>query len=158
MVNEDFVDATPHPLFTPKPWPPHCNHKKSILTSVAETSDVEMSDSHDGALFKPGSENPVTPDDSAAESNEPTPCSKKQNAQTVKKAMAKMEVRKSGAKTADKKNVEIVPASDEEQPEEPKPKKVKVKVHNEINIAAKKIKKNKIQNNYGDMVKSMSGK
>jgi hypothetical protein len=117
-----------------------------------------MSDSHDGALFEPESENPVTPDNSAAKSNEPTPHAKKQNTQTVQKATAKMEARKSGAKTADRKNVEIVPALDEEQPEEPKPKKVKVKVHDEINIAVKKIEENKIQNNYGDMVKSMSGK
>jgi hypothetical protein len=51
-----------------------------------------------------------------------------------------------------------VPASDEEQPQEPKPKKVKVKVHNEINIAAKKIddETQGKRNKYGDMVKSMA--
>jgi hypothetical protein len=52
MVNEDFVDATPCPLFTPKPWPPHHNCRNSILTSVTETSDIEMADNHDRDLVE----------------------------------------------------------------------------------------------------------
>jgi hypothetical protein len=60
---------------------------------------------------------------------------------------------------ADKYEEEIVPASDEEQPQEPKPKKMKVKVCDEINIAVKKIEDGTqgTWNKYGDMVKSMSG-
>jgi len=52
----------------------------------------------------------------------------------------------------------VVPASAEGQPQEPKLKKVKVKVHDEINIMAKKIedKTQGAQNKYGNMVKSMS--
>jgi hypothetical protein len=51
-----------------------------------------------------------------------------------------------------------VPASNEEQPQEPKPKKVKVKVHNEINIMAKKTedKTQGMWSKYGDIVKTMA--
>jgi hypothetical protein len=50
-----------------------------------------------------------------------------------------------------------VPASDEERPQEPKLKKVKVKVRNEINIMAKKIedKTQGTRSKYSDTVKSM---
>jgi hypothetical protein len=39
-ADEDFVNATPHPPFTPKPWPPICNKKKANPIPVAETTDV----------------------------------------------------------------------------------------------------------------------
>jgi hypothetical protein len=157
MVNEDFVDATPHPLFTPKSWPPHHNHKNSILTSVTETSDIEVGDNHDRALFEP-----VAAGDSAVESDEPSPPLKKCKAQTVQKATVKVEQRKGGEKMVDqKKKDETAPTSNNEPLQEPKPKKVKVKMHDEINIAANKIKVNKIegtQSKYGNMVKAMSSK
>jgi hypothetical protein len=43
-ADEDFVNATPRPPFTPKPWPPLHNKNKANLTPVAEISDVEMPD------------------------------------------------------------------------------------------------------------------
>jgi hypothetical protein len=50
-----------------------------------------------------------------------------------------------------------MPASDEERPQEPKPKKVKVRVCNEINIMAKKIEDETqgTWSKYSDIVKSM---
>jgi hypothetical protein len=52
------------------------------------------------------------------------------------------------------------PASDEEQPQEPKAKKVKLNVRDEINIAAKKIenKTEGMRSKYGDIIKSMSSR
>jgi hypothetical protein len=52
-ANKDFVNATPHPPFTPKPWPPIRNKKKANPIPVAETTDVKMSDDVDNASFIP---------------------------------------------------------------------------------------------------------
>jgi len=138
MANEDMVDATPRPLFTPKPWPPPRNRKTSNLIPVAETSDIEMSD---GALFV---ENSDAMDESADECDEQSPPAKKEKAQAPQKAMAGVGVKSDGVKTAVKKkkvddsDVEMVPPSDEEPPQ---PKK-KMKVRDEINITTKKIEEN----------------
>jgi hypothetical protein len=40
-ADEDFVNATPCPPFTPKPWPPLHIKNKANLTPVAEISDVD---------------------------------------------------------------------------------------------------------------------
>jgi hypothetical protein len=151
-ADEDFVDATPRPPFTPKPWPPPRNQKKANLIPVAEISDVEMSDDVAMASFVPPcSRKSISDDDSAVESDNPPP-TKKSKARTARKDAGEVGKRK---KADDE---EIVPASDEEQPEEPKLKKVKVKVRDEINIMAKKIedKTQGTRNKYGNMVKSMS--
>jgi hypothetical protein len=66
---------------------------------------------------------------------------------------------KAKKRKAEKDAEEIVPASDEEPPEEPKPKKVKPKMHEAINTVVANIEENKSQENknkYGNMVKSMS--
>jgi hypothetical protein len=157
MINEDFVDATPRPLFTPKSWPPHRNLKNSVLTSAAETSDIEMGDNHDGALFEPVA---AGDSESAVESDEPSPPPKKRKAQTVQKAAVNVEQRKGVEKTAadGEKKVETAPGSDNEPLQEPKPKKMKVKMRDAINIAAKKIEANAIegtQSKYGHMVKAI---
>ena len=161
-ANEDLVDSTPHPPFTPKIWPPLHNKNKANPIPVVDISDVEMSDDVDNTSFVPSySKKFVSEDDSAIESDNPPPF-KRSKAQTAGKAIAKVGIkvtRKVGKKTkADEYNEEIVPASDEEQPQEPKLKKVKVKMHNEINIVAKKIenKTQETQSKYGDIVKSMS--
>jgi hypothetical protein len=169
-ADEDFVDATPRPLFTPKPWPPPHSQKTANLVPISEISDVEMSndvemsDGVDKASFvSPCSKKLAGEDDSAVESDSPPPLLKQPRAQTAGKATAKVGMKVAGKtvkKTkADKYEEEIVPASDEEQPQEPKPKKMKVKVRDEINIAAKKIEDGTqgTWNKYGDMVKSMSG-
>ncbi|KAF8802625.1 hypothetical protein BYT27DRAFT_7260921 [Phlegmacium glaucopus] len=150
MANEDMVDTTPRPSFTPKPWPPPRNHKTSNLIPIAESSDsdVEMSGS---AFF-------VEISDVMDESTDDEPSSPaKKRARATQKAMAGVGVKSSGAKTAVKKkvddsDVEIVPPSDEELP---KPKKVKVR--DEINIATKKMEGGEDRGNkYRNMVKSMS--
>jgi hypothetical protein len=72
------------------------------------------------------------------------------------------DLQKGGKKTTDENQmVKVAPTSDNEQLQEPKPKKMKVKMHDEINIAAKKIEANKIEgahslSKYGHMVKYMS--
>jgi len=157
-ADEDTVDATPHPPFTPKPWPPLHNQKKANLIPVAEISnvemsdDVKMSDDVDKASFVlPCSRKSISDDDSAVESDGPPPI-KKSKAQMARKVAGEAGKRKKDD------NGGVVPASAEGQPQEPKPKKVKVKVCNEINIMAKKIedKTQGAQNKYGNMVKSMS--
>jgi hypothetical protein len=158
-ADEDFVNATPHPPFTPKPWPPVRNKKKANPIPVAETTDVKMSDDVDNASFiPPCSEKFVSEDDSAAESDNRPPPAKRPKAQTAGRATAKAGIKVTGEvgkKTkADKNDAEIVPVSDEEQS---KPKKVKVKVRNEINTMARKIEDETqgTRSKYGDIVKSM---
>jgi arylsulfatase A-like enzyme len=54
-----------------------------------------------------------------------------------------------------------VPTSDDEPSQKPKLKKVKIKVHDEVNIVAKKIESEETQGiwrKYGDMVRLMSSK
>lgn len=114
-----------------------------------------MGNDFNKASFAPvPSEQLVAEDESAIESDNPTPLAKKQ-----KKATGTVGAK---AKVAKKKkkvygDEEIVPASDEEQM--PKLKKVKVKVRNEIDFATKKIEENQVKGNkYGDMLKSISSK
>ena len=164
LANEDMIDATPRPPFTPKPWPPPRNRKNAKLVPITESSDVKMGDDFDKASFVPvPSEQSVAEDESAIKSDDPTPPSKKQKAQVTEKATGTVGAKPgASAKVAKKKkkvdrDKEIVPASDEEQT--PKPKKVKVKVRDEINIAAKNMEENEVKGSkYGDMVKSMSSK
>ena len=69
MANADQLDATPCPVFTPKP----CNQAQ-YSPPPTETSDVEMLDDHDfnKAKFEPPStDNSVTEDDSAVKSDPP---------------------------------------------------------------------------------------
>ena len=51
MANEDIVDATPRPQFTPKPRPPARNRKNTALDPVAEVSDG--SDNYNLLAFQP---------------------------------------------------------------------------------------------------------
>ena len=154
-ADKDIVDATPRPAFTPKPWPPPHNKKKANLIPVAKISDVEMSGVDDGSFVPPRSEKSVSVDDSAVESDNPPPA-KRPKAQTAGKATAEVEIkatREAGKnKKVDKYDSE---ASDEETP---KPKKVKVKVRDEINTMARKIEDETqgMPSKYGDIVKSMT--
>jgi hypothetical protein len=158
MANEDMVDATPRPPFTPKPWPPPRNRKKVKPVPNAESSEVEIGDDNLDLDFDKTSLTPVPSDDSITEdeSDDPTPPAKKQKIQATEKA-----TRTAGASAkvaAKKKKVdrdeEVVATSDEEQT--PKPKKVQAKVRDEINFAVKKMENEVKGNKYGDMVKSMS--
>lgn len=160
MVNEDLVDATPRPPFTPKPWPRPHKQASSDLTPLAETSDVDLSDNFEKASFiPPASERSVTADESAVDSDAATPVAKKLKVEP-KKAVAKTAGKKKATakkadkqKQADQSDVEIVDA----EPQEPKRKKPRMR--DEIDVAAKKIGENESQGNkYARMVKSMLGK
>jgi hypothetical protein len=103
---------------------------------VETSDDVEISDDVDSTSFiPPCSKKSVSEDDSAVESDSPPPV-KRSKAQIAGKATAKVGIkatRKVEKKTkADEDDEEIVPASNEERPQEPKPKKVKLKVHNVV--------------------------
>jgi hypothetical protein len=138
MANEDLVDATPRPPFTPKPWPQPHKQASSDLTPLAETSDVDLSDNFKKASFTPPtSKRSVTTDESAVDSDMPTPVTKKLKVEP-KKAMVKTAGKKKAmAKKADKKP----------------------RMQDEFNVAAKKIRENESQGNkYASMMKSMSGK
>jgi hypothetical protein len=164
MANEDIVDMTPRPPFTPKPWPPPRNRKAAELIPIAESADVEMGDEFDAQSFAPAlpEEESVTEDESAVESDT-TPRPKKQKAQA--KNIREVEVKSVGGKVAAKRkkvdrDEEIVPASDDELiPRPKKVKVVKVPVRDGIDMAAKKIVENEVKGNkYSGMVKTMFGK
>jgi type II secretory pathway pseudopilin PulG len=191
IANEDMVDATPRPIFTPKPRPLSRNQRNSPLTPFADTSDIE---SLVETPFKPdsASKNLADTDDSSEDDDTPVPPSKKSKAKITQKATsARVDVKKPGKTTGLKRGVvddveDDIPAldsgetagrkrkvldvegdiplgSDEEQPQQPKPKKVKAKMRDEINVAAMKMIENEKEpegNMYAQMVKSMgtSGK
>jgi hypothetical protein len=115
-----------------------------------------MSDDFDRASFVlPRSEMSATVDDSAVESNAPTPPPKKQKIQekAAVKTAAKTTAKKAGGKKhVDEPDVEIMP-SNAEPPQEPKGKKKKKMVRDKIN---KKIEGNANSGNkYGDMMRAM---
>jgi len=165
MANEDIVDATPCPAFMPKLWPAPKNHKNACLTPIVETSDGEIFDDFDAASFAPAySEKSVANNDSAIKNEGPPPPAKRLKVEKVGKAMTTARVMPVGVKVAGKRKKadddadEIVPASEEELPQEPKVKKVKVKVRDEIDIVMKKMGEDKIWNKYSNMVKSVPSK
>ncbi|KAH9166464.1 hypothetical protein EDB89DRAFT_1910690 [Lactarius sanguifluus] len=103
LANEDLVDATPRPLFTPK------RHMGDNSTQAVE-SDV------------------------------PPPPGKK-----LKGAHKKAVVTRAATKATSRKNkranklIAKSAGSGAEPPQEPKPKKIKVRIRDEINVAAKKM-------------------
>lgn len=150
MNNEDVADATPRPAFTPKSRPLPRNHRKSILAPVAEDSDVEASDPAGIEPFEPcWSEGLASKEGSDSESD-PPPLAKKLKTQPTGKATAdpvrakpagKQRKAVSPPKSSDD---EAMPASDEEPPQ-PKPKKAKVLVRDQINEVTRNIEQSKIQ-------------
>jgi len=138
IANENIVDATPHPHFSPKPWPPPYNHKGAKLVPIAELDDTEISHESDNIPLTPApSEQSVTEGESTTEDDE-SPPAKQKRVYVTKKHTG---VKPAGEKIVENKkangNEDIVTESDEEKT--PKPKKVKVKVHDEIDIATKKM-------------------
>jgi len=69
MVDEDMVNATPHPLFTPKARPSTHHQKDSTLavTTDLETSDIKILE--DSKSESPFSKNSVTHDSLSGESD-----------------------------------------------------------------------------------------
>lgn len=161
MANEDVVDATPRPSFTPKPWPPPRNRKLANLTPVAEASD----ESHSASSFKaPGSAESISEEESIVESDPPPPAKKLKAKKIAKAAIREVDPAPAAQKkwkATSRAVEEIVPASDEEimpvsDEEPPQKAKVKVKVRDEINSVTKKIEEDKTRKNVGDMVKPTS--
>ncbi|KAF8508180.1 hypothetical protein JB92DRAFT_2954585 [Gautieria morchelliformis] len=142
IANEDIMDVTPRPPFTPKPRPLRnrkANHtSQSNLNPIKESSDVEMTDDCDQSVFiPPNSEGSVVGDSEVESAVVPSPA-KKRKAEAGKGALLKAATTKQGAiaKMAGKKAT--------------------VRVRDEINIAAKAIEgKDLPGNKYGNMVKSM---
>jgi len=163
IANEDMVDTTPHPIFTPKPWLLTC---KSFLTPLTGDNGV-VSDDLDETPFMPGFEGSVAADDSNVESDGPPPPAKKGKAKktTQKATAARADTKKAGEMADRKRSIvdmqgDVLPPvdSDEEQFPEPKPKKVKVKVRDEINVAAMKpLENEKGGNKYAKIMVNFMG-
>jgi len=135
MANEDIVDATPCPVFTPKPQPASNKHKNTHLTLIAETSNDEIFDGFDATLFVPSyPKKLVSNNDSGIKSDGPLPPAKKLQVEKTGKAVTTAKAKPVSGKVAEKRKKvdddanEVVPDSEEEKPQEAKPGKVKVKV------------------------------
>jgi hypothetical protein len=162
MANEDVVDTTPRPPFTPKPWPLPRNRKSNLIPmeGTSDVEDVEMTDEFDHRSFVPdGSERSATEDDSGDESTELASPVKNRKAERKNTAKVTTAAAKSKAKTAGKKKVESdIEIVDDAAPV-PKPKKVKPRVREAIDLAAKKIGEEKTKGNkYAEMMKATSNK
>lgn len=164
IANEDMVDATPRPAYTPKPRLLSRNPKNSPLTEIDISDDL---DETSGTPFMPSSESLADADDSdSAVDNDSTPLPAEKKKTTRKAATAaKVDTKKLGKTTDRKRRVDNVEGddrldSDEEQPQEPKPKRAKMKMRDEINVAATKILENEKGDKYAKMVNSIgsSGK
>lgn len=136
MANEDVVDTTPRPPFTPKPWPLPCNRKSNLIPmeGTSDVEDVEMTDESDHCSFVPaGSKRSATQDDSGDESTELASPVKNRKAERNNTAKVTMVAAKSKAKMAGKKKVE----SDIEILDDaaPVPNKVKPRVREAIDLS-----------------------
>ena len=161
MANEDIVDATPHPPFTQMQQQASQNHRNS-LSPVTEMSNVDTHDQIDMLLFvgqADCSDMSVIEEDIADKSDAPPPVQKrptKAKTKTTGKAAGEHvhAVAASKRKTEAENIEEVVLDSEGEAPQEPKPKKMKVKVQDKINTVVKGIEENEIQKTYGNMLKS----
>jgi hypothetical protein len=152
LANEDTVDATPRPPFTPKSYQPSRDKKKAkALVFVEELTEVEGGGDSDFDLGPVASENElVVKDDSESSTKDESsdnsiPPAKKPKIQATVKATRTVGASQKAAQRVRKvgrdEKVEV-PESDEEQTPKPKKAKTKTKVRDEINFAAKKMEKN----------------
>ncbi|KAF8264143.1 hypothetical protein EI94DRAFT_1703489 [Lactarius quietus] len=155
LAEEDLVDATLHPLFTPKKRPQCWNPAYSGLTSITVMSEVDTSN-FDGALFKPAKSATPTKNDSS-ESDAPAPTSKKlKSCSNATSATTGATTRRT--KHVDKSEDETMASHNIDQDTEPcrvpkaKKQAKKTMVRDEINMATKTIK----EHSYGNMVDVMS--
>ena len=130
MANKDIVDAIPCLPFTPKLWPTSCSQKDTCLTLLTKMDNIEMAEGFDMASFEvPCSKKSITDGSTVKSDNPPSPV-KKLKVQAIATAVSTAGAKPVGGRVAKKKKrakndaEEIVPASDEELPQEPKPKKV----------------------------------
>jgi hypothetical protein len=155
MANEDLLNATPRPPFTPKPWPP----RNTKLVPVAESNELDFDDNK-SLSPAPSSETESDSQPSLTESDSddpipPGPPAKKQKIQATQKATGSGKA--AGSERGRKvMKVDEKVASEEEnwQTRTPMPKKVKAKVRDEIEFAAKKMENEVKGDNlkYRDMV------
>ena len=132
MANEDIIDATSCPPFTPKPWPP-CRNKKGATADLVPIAELEVdTDTNDPA---PAAPELVTGDELESDDTTLGPPTKKQKTLVKEKATAAMRTAGTNEKVAawgGKKASKDLAADEEGMP---KPKKVKPKLHDEINLA-----------------------
>ena len=159
MANEDLLDVTPHPPFTPKPWPHPKTKKRARVDPPAELNEVEIDE--DNLAFN---NTPLTP---VAEDLETEPKDNADNksdsigyaSPPTKKQKTIPPTKKQKGKGVDRGEKAMVPTDDEQTQETPKLKKTKAKVCKEINFAAKKMEEVQAKlekNKYADMVMSHS--
>ena len=165
LAEEDLVDATPRPLFTPRQRSKRHNQAYSGLTPIQATSDIDTSD-FDGALFNPAksdisAENPTDEDsDSVVESDAAASPPKKLKSHNTRKAtpVTTEATARRKKKQVDESEPEVEAMASHSQNEEPrrvpkvKKQAKKAAVREEINKVAQKIRESK----YGDMVDTMS--
>ena len=153
MANEDIIDATSCPPFTPEPWPP-CRNKKGAMADLVPIAELEVdTDTNDPA---PAAPELVAGDELESDDTTLGPPTKKQKTLVKEKATAAMRTAGTNEKVAawgGKKASKDLAADEEGMP---KPKKVKPKLRDEINLAAKEMENEVKGNKYGNMVKSMS--
>lgn len=163
MANEDLLDATPRPLFTPKPWPRSKSKKRSRVDPPAEPNEVEIDDDNlafDNTPLTPVAEDLETEHEDDAENKSLTDDksdSIEYTSPPTKKQKTIPPIKKQKGKKVDRGEKAMVATDDEETQETPKPKKTKAKVREEIDFAAKKMKEVQAKleiNKYADMLKS----
>ncbi|KAI9463520.1 hypothetical protein BJY52DRAFT_1221525 [Lactarius psammicola] len=168
MANKDLVDATPHPVFTPRQ---RRNQIQSDVSPITEKSDTHKSDSEmsESPFLPPPAPNQSSDsgDDLTAESDVPTGRRLKGELKKPVPATKSAATKKAGAKHVGKQkkvvesDAEIVGTSAKSKSsQESRPKRWKLRTWNEIDVAAKKIEEtlNKSQGKrYGNVVKSTSG-
>ena len=131
MANEDIIDATPCPQFTPKAQLAPHNQRNTSTNPATNTSNLEST------YMASPSKKSVTDDITTASENDSLPPPIKR-CKTQGKATMKT-VLTAGTKCRRAEKADKTPTSDGELPEEPKLKKAKIKVQDEIDMAMKKI-------------------
>ena len=158
MANEDLLDATLRPPFTPKPWPHPKTKNRARVNPPAEPNEVEIDEDNlafNNTLLTPvaepkdDAENKSLTDNKSDSIGYASPPTKKQKTIPPTK--------KQKGKGVDRGEKAMVPTDDEQTQETPKLKKTKAKVCKEINFAAKKMEEVQAKlekNKYADMVMS----
>ena len=152
IAHEDIIDATPRPTFTPRPRSRRSQGRKtSPLTPFTGTSDIVCDDDNpDESPFLPTGHLGGGDGELAIEIDSPPPPPKKKKAKSTSKATAAKKNLEEETLAANRKRsvADVEPEGDlpvdsrEEQPQEPKPKKAKVKMREEIKVATTKIVEN----------------
>jgi hypothetical protein len=169
-LDEEAGQATPRPAFTLKPRPLPRKQKKADPVSITEPSDAEKGDNSDSEVttlpdMESDSADPPPKKQKTKATEKPNvkigrPAAKKGRPVAVKKGgpiAAKKGIPVAGKMAGKRKKVEtdVEDTMSSDKEETPKPKKVKVKMRDEINLATQEIVETKAKGKlYSDMVKS----